>query len=108
MLAQAPNFYHSREKNSRTLHFFTVLVNTQYRRVSTLLISIHFTALTAPHNLFEASAVQAVQKDLRWTCSGEGAEGGAGDARSAQDRQQGVLAAPEAARRDRARHLAEP
>ena len=34
---------------------------------------------------------------------GEGAEGGAGDARSAQDRQQGVLAAPEAARRDRAR-----
>ena len=31
---------------------------------------------------------------------GEGAEGGAGDARSAQDRQQGVLAAPEAARRD--------
>ena len=25
-----------------------------------------------------------------------------------QDRQQGVLAAPEAARRDRARHLAEP
>ena len=31
-----------------------------------------------------------------------------GDARSAQDRQQGVLAAPEAARRDRARHLAEP
>ena len=32
----------------------------------------------------------------------EGAEGGAGGARSAQDRQQGV-AAPEAARRDRAR-----
>ena len=44
--------------------------------------------------------MQAVQKDLRWTCCGEGAEGGAGDARSAQDRQQGVLAAPEAARRD--------
>ena len=39
--------------------------------------------------------------------AGEGAEGGAGGARSAQDRQQGV-AAPEAARRDRARaHLAE-
>ena len=34
--------------------------------------------------------------------AGEGAEGGAGGARSAQDRQQGV-AAPEAARRDRAR-----
>ena len=51
--------------------------------------------------------MQAVQKDLRWTCCGEGAEGGAGDARSAQDKQQGVLAAPEAARRDRARHLAQ-
>ena len=25
---------------------------------------MHFTGLTAPHNLFEASAVQAVQKDL--------------------------------------------
>ena len=34
--------------------------------------------------------------------AGEGAEGGAGGARSAQDRQQGV-AAPEAARRGRAR-----
>ena len=32
--------------------------------------------------------------------AGEGAEGGAGGTRSAQDRQQGVLAAPEAARRD--------
>ena len=36
--------------------------------------------------------------DMLW-CR-EGAEGGAGDARSARDRQQGVLAAPEAARRD--------
>ena len=53
--------------------------------------------------------MQAVQKDLMVMLVRElSAEGGAGGARSAQDRQQGV-AAPEGARRDRARgaHLAE-
>ena len=46
--------------------------------------------------------MQAVQKDLMDMLVRELKEGGAGGARSAQDRQQGV-AAPEAARRDRAR-----
>ena len=45
--------------------------------------------------------MQAVQKDLMDMLVRELKEGGAGGARSAQDRQQGV-AAPEAARRDRA------
>ena len=87
---QAPNFTILGNRKLENTPIFTILVNT------------YLTAYTR-----RAAARAARAHNLTHNDAGEGAEGGAGGARSAQDRQQGV-AAPEAARRDRARaHLAE-